>query len=350
MATNFNLTVVVVSQPQNVTVPHPDPLTCHRHALFLSSITNASTLFSLWLLFAVTSAILTGALVHIVDPSPLKPLQAAAPATTTSDVEATAIPAPPIEEQHNEEDLPPYEPSAAAVPLPAVIPATVATETPPVAVEPAVEAKPKPKRSSAYNFVSGTSLFLPTMLSYLLTILSMQSILYCTSFFFNPRGNHITVWIICFALPSVWVSMSILCWVILLLDLWGPGMRKKVKIPYIIVPFALLLAVMVPFALVFWIVFGVAKLCVKAVESCQRRFCEDALVEEREEDIELAAGQPRMETVNEVGEGSSAGVAEESIALMADTKTEELSDAQRFVRTFVAQSLKGGRKEPSDRT
>jgi hypothetical protein len=318
-----NLTVVV-SQLQNVTGPVLDPQVCHRHALFLSSITNTVSLFSLWFLFAVISAILTGILVHIVDPSPPKPAVAAAPATATSDVEATAIPAPPIEEQHNEEDLPPYEPPAAAVPIQPPPTVTVATETPPavaVAVEPAVEAKPKPKRSSAHNFVLGTSLFLPTMLSYVLTILSMQSILYCSTFFFNPRGNHITVWIICFALPSIWVSMSILCWVILLLDLWGPGMRKKVKIPYYIVPWSLLLAVMVPFVLVFGIVYGVAKLLVKAVESCQRRFCEDALIEEREEDVELAAGRPTVEVVTETGEGSSAVAAEETVALMADAKT-----------------------------
>ena len=97
-------------------------------------------------------------------------------------------------------------------------------------------------------------------------------------------------------------------------------MRKKVKIPYYIVPWSLVLAVMVPFVLVFGIVFGVAKLLVKAVESCQRRFCEDALIEEREEDVELA-GQPTVEVVNEAGEGSSADAAEETVALMADAKT-----------------------------
>jgi len=94
-------------------------------------------------------------------------------------------------------------------------------------------------------------------------------------------------------------------------------MRKKVKIPYYIVPWSLLLAVMVPPVLV----YGGAKLLVKAVEAAQRRFCEDALIEEREEDLELAAGRPRVEVVNEAGEGSSAGVAEETVALMADAKT-----------------------------
>jgi hypothetical protein len=320
MATNLT---VVVSQSQNVTGPRLDPQVCHRHALFLSSITNVVSLFCLWLLFAGISAILTGILVHIVDPSPPKPPKAAAPATATSGVEATAIPAPPIEVQHNGEDLPPYEPPAAAVSIQPPPTVTVATETPPVtvAVQPAVEVKPKPKRSSAHNFVLGTSLFLPTMLSYFLTILSMQTILYCSTFFFHTRGNHITVWVICFALPSIWVSMSILCWIILLLDLWGPGMRKKVKIPYYIVPWSLFLVVMVPFFLAFWIVYGFAKLLVKAVESCQRRFCEDALIEEREEDVELAAGRPTVEIVNEAGEGSSAGAAEEPVALMGDAKT-----------------------------
>jgi hypothetical protein len=323
MATN--ITVVDVSQPQNVTGPHLDPVTCHRHALFLSFITNTFSLFALWFLFAVISAIFTTSLVKIVDPSPPKPPDAPVPdtatATATVEVEATAIPAPPSEEQHNEEDLPPYEP-AAAVPIQPPPNVPVATETPPVAVEPEVEAKPKPKRSSAHNFVLGSSLLLPTMLSYLLAILCIQSILYCSpTFILASRGDHIAVWIICFALPSIWVSMSVLCWVILLLDLWGPGMRKRVPIPYYIVPWSLLLAVMFPFVLVFKTVFGLAKLLVMAVESCQRRFCEDALIEEREEDIELAAGQPRMETLNEVGEGSSAGAAEETVGLMADTKT-----------------------------
>jgi len=98
-------------------------------------------------------------------------------------------------------------------------------------------------------------------------------------------------------------------------------MRKKVKIQYYIVPWSLLLAVMVPFVLVFGIVYGVAKLLVKAVEAAQRRFCEDALLEEREEDVELAAGRLTVEVVNEMGEGSSAGVAEETVALMAYAKT-----------------------------
>jgi hypothetical protein len=46
------------------------------------------------------------------------------------------------------------------------------------------------------------------------------------------------------------------------------------------------------------------------------------LIEEREEDVELA-GQPgvRMEAVNEAGEGSSGGAVEETVRLMADTKT-----------------------------
>jgi len=97
-------------------------------------------------------------------------------------------------------------------------------------------------------------------------------------------------------------------------------MRKKVPIPYYIVPWSLLLAAMFPFVLVFMAVLGLAKLLVKAVESCQRRFCEDALIEEREEDVELVVGQPRMDVGNEAGEGSSAGAAEETVALMADTK------------------------------
>jgi hypothetical protein len=328
MATNP--TVVDVSQPQNVTQPHLDPLACHQHALLLSSVTNTFTLFALWFLFAVISAIFTARLVKIVDPRPPKPPDAAAPAIDTAtatvevEVEATAIPAPPSEDHPDEEDLPPYEP-AAAVPIqpPPTVPVTTETApTNPIAVEPAVEAKPKPKRSSAHNFVLGTSLLLPTLLSYLLAILSMQSILYCSpTFILTPRETHIVVWIVCLALPSIWISMSVLCWVILLLDLWGPGMRKKVKIQYYIVPWSLLLAVLLPFVSVYYVVFGLAKLFVKAVESCQRRFCEDALVEEREEDIELTAGQPRMETLNEVGEGSSAGIAEESVGLMADTKT-----------------------------
>ena len=97
-------------------------------------------------------------------------------------------------------------------------------------------------------------------------------------------------------------------------------MRKKYPLRYDAVPFALMCACLVPFVLVGMMGFGLARLSVKAVEACQRRFCEEALMEEREEDVELA-GRPTVDAVNEAGEGSSGGAAEESVALMADTKS-----------------------------
>ena len=83
----------------------------------------------------------------------------------------------------------------------------------------------------------------------------------------------------------------------LLRDLWGPGMRKKFPFSETAVLWGLTCVLISPLILVGFVLSGLGGVVVRAIEACQRRFCGDALEEEREdsqESLELQEG-PSME-------------------------------------------------------
>jgi hypothetical protein len=252
------------------------------------------------LFFAILSSLLTGWIRSItpgLDAGTKANVDVTRP-IASNDVEATAIPDSGNSDP-DAEDPPPYQPPAQEVtPSPALVPALNV---------------PKVKRSSAQSFVMGTALLLGIMASLFLAGLAMQALIFCgpwspVSFFLR-----IVYWIV-FSIPCLWASVGVSCWLMLLRDLWGPAMKKRLPLKETGLIYGLFCVLFAPFAFVMFVVGGGA---VKAVEMCQRRFCGDALedeVEEGEEVLELEQGL-RMEGGAGSAEGNRSGE-EERIGLM----------------------------------
>jgi hypothetical protein len=227
-----------------------------------------------------------------------KPNIEVTPATPIDDVEASAIPdsLPARTENGTEEQPPPYRPQAQET----------AILAPPSTPNP-----PKVPRSSAGRFVMGTAIFLAIIACLVLGALALQALILCQHWSPVSIFPRIIYWAV-FSVPCGWATVGACCWVMLLRDLWGPGIRKKLPISETAMLYGLFCALLSPFILVGF-VFGEG--ATKAIELCQRRFCGDALEEEEgEESVELREG-PRMEDSTVIAEGSG-GREEERVGLI----------------------------------
>jgi hypothetical protein len=233
-----------------------------------------------------------------------KPSIEVTPPTPSEDVEATAIPDLTASAESGTEDQPPpYQP-------PAQEPSTQA----PASASTPTSAPPAVPRTSAERFVMGTTIFLSTIASLFLCALALQALIFCQHWSPLSLFPRIIYWAI-FSLLCGGATTGASCWLMLLRDLWGPGMRKKFPISKTAMLQALFGILISPFIAVGFVFGGGA---VKAIEACQRHFCGDALEEEREEieeSVELQEG-PRMEDHTESAERSGSGD-EERVGLIA---------------------------------
>lgn len=271
---------------------------CRQYASFFHNLSDPFPVLLMIFLHIVTSC-LTGGIRSITPGVGDEPV---APAATppVGDVEATAIPNTQTPEAQAEgsssDEPPPYQPPAAET-------ATPATAAPPA---------PKVKRSSAHLFVVGSGLFMALLTSLVFLGLDIQAVVFCTSFSPISIFPRIIFWGL-YSLMCLWASTGVACWMILFRDLFGPAAKKKYPITegfFVVWVFAL---PMTPF-----VVIGMA--LVHAIESCQRKFCSDALEEDNEDaeqgtELEQGSGS----NVEEDGEASG-NRDEESVALIPAMK------------------------------
>ncbi|KAE9364371.1 hypothetical protein N431DRAFT_105847 [Stipitochalara longipes BDJ] len=281
---------------------HHGDSSCRQYALFFHGLTPLWSLFTP-LIFAIIASVLTHWIRSItpgIDVG-IKPSIEVTPPTPSDDVEATAIPDLTTSTESSTEDQPPpYQPPAQdSTPAPA----PTSTPTP-----------PKVPRTSAGRFVMGSAIFLSIIASLFFSAVALQALIFCQHWSPVSILPRIIYWTI-FIIPSCWATVGACCWLMLLRDLWGPGMRKKFPISETAILYGLTCTLISPFILVGFVLGGGA---VKAIEACQRRFCGDALEDEREEieeSVELQEG-PRMEVHAESPEGSGSGE-EERVGLIA---------------------------------
>jgi hypothetical protein len=217
--------------------------------------------------------------------------------TPGNDVEATAIPdATESTNSGTEDQPPPYQPPEQETPTPAQVPNPT---------------QPKVKRSSAHAFVMGTAMFLSIIASLFLGASALQSIIFCEHWSPVSLFPRIFYWAV-FSIPCLWATVGASCWLMLLRDLWGPEMRKRLPIKETALIYGLVCVLVAPFAFVVVVIGGGL---VKAVETCQRWFCGDALEEadESEESVELQEGptEDRLEST-----GGSGSREEERVGLI----------------------------------
>jgi hypothetical protein len=282
-------------------VSHHNDRTCRQYALFFHGLTPLWSLFTP-LFFAIIASVLTS-WIRSIPPgleNGTKPNIEVTPPTPIDDVEATAIPDSYTSSTDNgtEEQPPPYQPPVQET----ATPASASTPTP-----------PKVPRSSAGRFVMGTAIFLAIIASLFLGALALQALIFCQHWSPVSMFPRIIYWAV-FSISCCWATVGASCWLMLLRDLWGPGMRKKFPISETAMIYGLVYALLCPIILVGFVFGGGA---IKAIELCQRRFCGDALEEEREESEESVELRERlrMEDRSGLAEGSGSGE-EERVGLI----------------------------------
>jgi hypothetical protein len=107
---------------------------------------------------------------------------------------------------------------------------------------------PKPE-SSAELFVNGTSILILLFGGLLFAGIEFQYMFVCLA----PGSIFQVMLGLLFSLSCLWASVGFCCWVMLLRDLWGLGMRKMVPIDEWIVIKGLLLLATLPFLFVGWV-------------------------------------------------------------------------------------------------
>lgn len=275
---------------------------CRSHALFMYALADAWPIL-LFILLHCVAASLTGFILKVTPREPSTQITV----STTSDVESTAIPTAAVS-GHGGEEVTSDEPPPYPAPF----------ENPPPAPEPAVPTASKTKRSSAHEFVVGTSLFVALITVLFILALDIESLIYCMGPSVTGTSGKVVLWG-SYSLQCLWCSMGATCWAMLLRNLWGPQMKKK----YPFTAEALLLAVfVVPATPIFMLGMG----CIKMIECCQGIFCGSALEEEREELGQSLELQEGVTLGTQLGAEDSECREEERVGLMNAIKGDAPSE------------------------
>jgi hypothetical protein len=230
------------SHSTTTNAPHHSDPACRQYALFFHGLTPMWSLFTP-LIFAIIASVLTS-WIRPIPPDKekgTKPNIEVTPPTPINDVEATAIPDPTTASAENgtEEQPPPYQPPLHEASTLAL------TSTP---------KPPKVPRSSAERFVMGTTILLAIIASIFLGALALQAVIFCQHWSPVSIFPRVIYWGI-FGIPCGWATVGASCWLMLLRDLWGPGVRKKFPIRESALIYGLFYALLSPFILIGF-VFG----------------------------------------------------------------------------------------------
>ena len=218
---------------------------------------------------------------------------------------------------------PPYAPSNShPVPAPVPTPTTTAPSASNTAIVPE-PAKPKARRRTAGFFVIGTILVLSLLFSLFLLALSYQGLIFCCPW--SPARTIIRVifWV-SFFVPAFFATFGLSCYAMLFRDLWGKKARERFKINEMMVATGVVIFVIggpvfvvgASVVLVLLLVMG----AVKCVESAQRAWCGDVLVEDDEERVEIGELRRPEEVIQ-------AEVAMQSVVVDVDGGNGEGSEA-----------------------
>ena len=230
------------SHSTTTNAPHHNDPACRQYALFFHDLTPTWSLFTP-LIFATIASVLTS-WIRPIPPGKenrTKPNIEVTPPTPINDVEATAIPDSTTAGADNgtEEQPPPYQPPVQETSTLAL------TSTP---------KPPKVPRSSAGRFVMGTAIFLAIIASLFLGALALQAVIFCQHWSPVSMFPRVIYWVV-FGIPCGWATVGASCWLMLLRDLWGPGVRKRFSIQESALIYGLFCALLSPFILIGF-VFG----------------------------------------------------------------------------------------------
>ena len=257
----------------NATI-YSDAAACHKNALFFGDIPGAYAIAICFVLSgSVVSQRLTDRLACIT-PGVYSDGKKDEPASTSSTAPDAETHSPSLDE----EQPPPYQPSQATTTV-------IASET--------SGSKPKVKRSSAHLFVVGSLLLLLNAIMLFFYSLSIQYMIFCRedeedkidSDHWWSRWGPIMLWT-AIGITTLTGTRALMCWLILLRNLWGPGMAEKYPINSGAVFWGIFYVIISPFWLFCLLRQAAAKgasaiveQLAKVVESCQRHLCPGALEE-----------------------------------------------------------------------
>ncbi|KAH7310322.1 hypothetical protein BKA65DRAFT_165625 [Rhexocercosporidium sp. MPI-PUGE-AT-0058] len=337
MPPSTHITVSVHSQTHTSKATYHASPKCLKYASFMHGLSPGWALF-LAILFGLLAVLFTNAVRWSTPGVCNKPKKVAEAPVPDAGSDSGTIPSPQTTGLENAEAgalvngdrvaegeaPPPYQP-------PILSSTTVSTLTQP---QPQITAttqthtwmipkSPEVKTTSAHRFVTGSFFFALTLTSFVLSGLSIQTVMLC-----NPDGEFGTVakvffWLL-FAIPLAWSTTALSCFLILLRNLWGPSMEHRFPLDQSSVIMGLVIALMFPFIFVGYILGGAA---VWAVQRCQRVCCgvggeEDADGDDAQQGgVELEEGRAGVVSRDSEELGGDDGE-EERVALMGKGKSD----------------------------